>query len=147
MSLWRANPRAAPFIPTRWSSSATIRLNRKSSLPPPPYSVGMAMPEEAVLAGLLEGRPVDDPGLVPAGGVGDHVGLDEAPEAGPELVVLVVEQAAVAWLSSLLAGHPAACPADCGTDQACSESRSRAVDHYARQRGRPREPGVIRIIG
>ena len=61
----------------------------------PAMLVGRGHAEEAVGAGAGEQRPVDHAGPLPLVVVGRHLGGDEARDAVPEQLVLVVEEGAL----------------------------------------------------
>ncbi len=61
-------------------------------VPPTAVLGGDGHGQEAVAARVGEHRSVDDPGPVPLVRVREHLLLHEAPEAGAELLVLVLEQ-------------------------------------------------------
>ena len=125
--------------PTRWTSSATIRLNRKSSLPPPPYSVGMAMPRKPCAPACSK----TDRSTIPASSHWPDRGTISAStkrrKLDAELVVLVVEQAAVAWipLGSGAATDGRRGPGPPGAGRARSLCRC-PVEHYALRGARER---------
>ena len=94
MSLCRPSPRPKPVAPTRAVSSPITTLKRKSSTPPPPYSSGIAIPTKPLAPAAANTSRGHDPVALPLVVVGYDLLLQEAPEAVPERLVLVVEQLA-----------------------------------------------------
>ena len=95
MSLCRVSPRPEPATPTAWISSLSTRLYRKSGDATAAVLLGHGHAEEPVLAG--PGEQVMGHGTValPLLMVGRDLDVEPAAHAGPELLVLVVEEIAL----------------------------------------------------
>ena len=92
MSLCRVMPSMAPPVPARSTSSTITVLNRKSVTPPPPSSSGTSKarnPCRPASANTSRGTmPASSHSVV----VGDDLLLEPAAEAGPQLLVLGLEE-------------------------------------------------------